>query len=111
MLLTKPSMLLTKPDAAKHYGAKATGVTLSREGKKFCDDASKETGVPTGMLYLCFTMLDSCFTYVSLMLYSCVAHALLMLCCRPPKHSRAPLLLYVCFTCMLYLNALLECFT
>eukprot|EP00001_Collodictyon_triciliatum_P070427 12484_5 len=36
--------------AAKHYGAKATGVTLSREGKKFCDDASKETGVPTEIL-------------------------------------------------------------
>ena len=50
-------MLLTKPDAAKHYDAKATGVTLSREGKKFCDDASKETGVPTGMLYLFMLLL------------------------------------------------------
>eukprot|EP00960_Hanusia_phi_P077710 768732-Hanusia_phi.AAC.4 len=33
--------------AVKHYGAKATGVTLSVEGKKYCDYASKETGIPT----------------------------------------------------------------
>ena len=85
MLLTKPSTLLTKPDAAKHYCAKATGVTLSREGKKFCDDASKETGVPTGMLYLCLT-------YALLVLYVCVAYALLVLCCRPPQYSRARVL-------------------
>jgi hypothetical protein len=31
-------------------GARATGVTLSREGKKYCDFASKETGVPTEIL-------------------------------------------------------------
>merc|ERR1711966_410907 len=37
--------------AAKFYGAKATGVTLAVEGKKFCDDASKETGVPTDILF------------------------------------------------------------
>jgi len=36
--------------AAKHYGAKATGVTLSREGKKYCDGASAETKVPTEIL-------------------------------------------------------------
>lgn len=31
-------------------GARATGVTLSREGKKYCEFASKETGVPTEIL-------------------------------------------------------------
>ena len=31
-------------------GARATGVTLSREGKKYCDYASRETGVPTEIL-------------------------------------------------------------
>lgn len=36
--------------AAHKYGAKATGVTLSKEGKKYCDIASQDTGVPTEIL-------------------------------------------------------------
>ena len=46
--------------AAKHYGAKATGVTLSREGKKYCDAASASTGVPTEVL-ICVYVLGVLF--------------------------------------------------
>lgn len=33
--------------AVAHYGATATGVTLSREGKIWCDMASEKEGIPT----------------------------------------------------------------
>lgn len=36
--------------AAHKYGAKATGVTLSIEGKAYCDHASQMTGVPTTIM-------------------------------------------------------------
>lgn len=36
--------------AAHKYGAKATGVTLSNEGKLYCDHASQQTQIPTTIL-------------------------------------------------------------
>lgn len=38
--------------AAREYGAKATGVTLSSEGKKYCDDASNAENTPTEILHM-----------------------------------------------------------
>jgi len=37
--------------ATKNYGASATGVTLSIEGKIWCDMASKKEGVPTTIMH------------------------------------------------------------
>ena len=37
--------------AAKEFGAKATGVTLSSEGKIYCDLASKKEKIPTEILH------------------------------------------------------------
>lgn len=36
--------------ASYHYGANATGVTLSREGKIYCDMASEKTGIDTEIM-------------------------------------------------------------
>jgi cyclopropane fatty-acyl-phospholipid synthase-like methyltransferase len=36
--------------AVHNYGAKGTGVTLSKEGKKWCDEKSEEEKVPTEIL-------------------------------------------------------------
>lgn len=36
--------------ASKEYGAQATGLTLSAEGKKYCDLASQREGVPTNIM-------------------------------------------------------------
>lgn len=38
--------------AAREYSAKATGVTLSSEGKKYCDDASNAENTPTEILHM-----------------------------------------------------------
>jgi len=38
--------------AAREYDAKATGVTLSKEGKKYCDDASNAEKTPTEILHM-----------------------------------------------------------
>lgn len=37
--------------ASYHYGATTTGVTLSSEGKIYCDMASEKTGIPTDVLH------------------------------------------------------------
>jgi len=39
------------------YGAKATGVTLSREGKIYCDMASEKTGIPTEILHCDYRLI------------------------------------------------------
>jgi len=39
--------------AAKHYGAKAVGVTLSVEGAKYCRDAAKDQGLSENVDILC----------------------------------------------------------
>lgn len=37
--------------AKHHYGAETTGVTLSIEGKIYCDMASEKTGIPTEVMH------------------------------------------------------------
>jgi len=45
--------------ASREYGAKATGVTLSSEGKKYCDDAAKAEKTKTEILHMDYRNIPS----------------------------------------------------